>query len=142
MARERHDGGARPYFGSTDATPLFLILTGGDEAGAPPGRPSPRCCPAARAALGWLRGPADPDRDGLIEYAPTGPRSLANQGWKDSENAVQFADGRLATPPIAIVEVQGYAYRARRELAPVLTHLGHHGEAADLEAEAAEAAGG
>jgi len=51
---------------------------------------------------------------------------------------VQFADGRLATPPIAIVEVQGYAYRARRELAAVLTHLGHHGEAADLEAEAAE----
>jgi hypothetical protein len=49
--------------------------------------------PAARAALGWLGGPADPDREGLIEYAPTGPLSLTNQGWKDSENAVQSAEG-------------------------------------------------
>jgi glycogen debranching enzyme len=92
--------------------------------------------PAARAALGWLRGPGDPDGDGLVEYAPTGPRSLANQGWKDSENGVQFADGQLAQPPIAIVEVQGYAYRARRELAAVLAHLGHQDEAVALEAEA------
>ena len=53
---------------------------------------------------------------------------MVNQGWKDSENAVQFADGRLATPPIAIVDVQGYAYRARRELAAVLSHLGHRAE--------------
>jgi glycogen debranching enzyme len=129
-------GGARPYYGSADSTPLFLIMLGEALRWGAPREALTELLPAARAALGWLRGPGDPDRDGLIEYAPTGPRSLVNQGWKDSENGVQFADGRLARPPIAIVEVQGYAYRARRELAAVLSHLGHHAEANDLVADA------
>jgi glycogen debranching enzyme len=129
-------GGVRPYYGSADSTPLFLIMLGEALRWGAPREALTELLPAARAALGWLRGPGDPDRDGLIEYAPTGPRSLVNQGWKDSENAVQFADGRLARSPIAIVEVQGYAYRARRELAVVLSHLGHQSEAADLVAEA------
>ncbi len=107
-------GGARPYYGSADSTPLFLIMLGEALRWGAPREARTELLPAARAALGWLRGPGDPDRDGLIEYAATGPRSLVNQGWKDSENALQFADGRLAKPPIAIVEVQGYAYRARR----------------------------
>lgn len=130
--------GARPYYGSADSTPLFLIMLGEVLRWGAPREALTELLPAARAALGWMRGPGDPDRDGLIEYAPTGARSLANQGWKDSENAVQFADGRLAEPPIAIVEVQGYAYRARRELAAVLSHLGHASEAAELVAEAEE----
>ncbi|HET9257692.1 MAG TPA: amylo-alpha-1,6-glucosidase, partial [Pseudonocardiaceae bacterium] len=117
---------------------LFLIMLGEALRWGAPREALIELLPAARAALGWLRGPGDPDGDGLIEYAPTGPRSLVNQGWKDSENAIQFADGRLATPPIAIVEVQGYAYRARCELAAVLSHLGHHAEADDLIAEAKE----
>ncbi len=128
--------GARPYYGSADSTPLFLIMLGEALRWGASREALTELLPAARAALGWLRGPGDPDRDGLIEYAPTGPRSLANQGWKDSENAVQFADGRLAKPPIAVVEVQGYAYRARRELAAVLAHPGHRAEANDLLAEA------
>ena len=131
-------GGARPYYGSADSTPLFLILLGEALRWGASREGLTELLPAARAALGWLRGPGDPDRDGLIEYAPTGSRSLVNQGWKDSENSVQFADGRLARPPIAIVEVQGYAYRARHELATVLSHLGHHAEADDLVAEAEE----
>ncbi len=130
--------GARPYYGSADSTPLFLIMLGEALRWGASRDALTELLPAARAALGWLRGPGDPDRDGLIEYAPTGPRSLANQGWKDSVNGVQFADGRLAIPPIAIVEVQGYAYRARRELAAVLSHLGHRAEADDLVAEADE----
>ncbi|MDQ2707673.1 MAG: hypothetical protein M3Z25_08570 [Actinomycetota bacterium] len=129
-------GGARPYYGSADSTPLFLIMLGEAMRWGAPTEALTALLPAARAALGWLRGPADPDRDGLVEYSPNGPRSLVNQGWKDSENAVQFADGRLADPPIAVVEVQGYAYRARQELASVLAHLGQHAEAADLTAEA------
>jgi glycogen debranching enzyme len=129
-------GGARPYYGSADSTPLFLIMLGEALRWGAPREALTELLPAARAALGWLRGPGDPDRDGLIEYSPTGPRSLVNQGWKDSENAVQFADGRLAEPPIAIVEVQGYAYRARRELAAVLAHLDHGPEADDVLAEA------
>ena len=135
---EGTSGGVRPYYGSADSTPLFLVMLG--EAmrwGAPP-EVLEALLPAARAALHWLRGPGDPDRDGLIEYSSIGPRSLVNQGWKDSENAVQFADGRLATAPIAVVEVQGYAYRARRELAGVLSHLDFHAEADDLTAEAAQ----
>ena len=83
-----------------------------------------------------MRGPGDPDGDGLLEYRPSGSRSLSNQSWKDSENAVQFPDGRLAEGPIAMVEVQGYAYRARRELAGVLRQLGEDREAAALDAEA------
>ena len=131
-------GGAKPYFGSVDSTPLFLIVLGQAMRWGAPREALEMLLPAARAAVGWLRGPGDLDGDGLVEYSPTGSRSLANQGWKDSENGVQFADGRLARPPIALVEVQGYAYRARRELAAVLAHLGHHAEAADLMAEADE----
>ncbi|WP_433279012.1 amylo-alpha-1,6-glucosidase [Pseudonocardia xinjiangensis] len=131
-------GGAKPYFGSVDSTPLFLIVLGQAMRWGAPREAIETLLPAARAALGWLRGPGDLDGDGLVEYSPTGSRSLANQGWKDSENGVQFADGRLVRPPVALVEVQGYAYRARRELAAVLAHLGDHAEAADLMAEAAE----
>ena len=128
--------GARPYYGSIDATPLFLILYGTAlRWGA--SRPAiEELLPSARAALAWMRGPGDPDGDGLLEYRPTGSRSLTNQSWKDSENAVQFPDGRLTEGPIAMVEVQGYAYRARRELAEVLRHLGEDREAAALDAEA------
>jgi len=135
---EGTSGGVRPYYGSADSTPLFLIMLGEAMRWGAPREVLEALLPPARAALQWLRGPGDPDRDGLIEYASIGPRSLVNQGWKDSENAVQFADGRLATAPIAVVEVQGYAYRARRELAAVLDHLGFHAEAADLAAEAAQ----
>lgn len=135
---EGTSGGVRPYYGSADSTPLFLIMLGEAMRWGASRDVLEALLPAARAALHWLRGPGDPDRDGLIEYASIGPRSLVNQGWKDSENAVQFADGRLATAPIAVVEVQGYAYRARLELAAVLAHLGFQAEAADLSAEAAQ----
>jgi glycogen debranching enzyme len=130
-------GGIRPYFGSIDATPLFLILFGEAWRWGAPRAALRELLPAARAAAEWLRGPGDPDGDGLIEHGRRTGRTLANQGWKDSENAVQFADGRLARGSIALVEVQGYAYRGRRELAGVLAWLGEDREAARLEDEAA-----
>ena len=129
-------GGARPYFGSIDATPLFLIVYGTVWRWGAPREVLQEFLPAARAALGWMRRHGDPDGDGLLEYRPTGPGTLRNQGWKDSDNAVQFPDGRLASGAIALAEVQGYAYRARRELAAVLEWLGEDEEAADLHAEA------
>ncbi|MDT7639607.1 MAG: hypothetical protein QOC83_3895 [Pseudonocardiales bacterium] len=138
---EGTSGGVRPYYGSADSTPLFLIMLGEAMRWGAPREALEALLPAAREALQWLRGPGDPDRDGLIEYAAAGSRSLVNQGWKDSENAVQFADGRLATAPIAVVEVQGYAYRARRELAAVLAHLGFPAEADELAAEAEQLRG-
>ncbi len=128
--------GARPYFGSIDATPLFLILLGTALRWGAPRAAIEGLLPAARAALAWMRGPGDPDGDGLLEYSPKGSRSLSNQSWKDSGNAVQFPDGTLAVGPIAMVEVQGYAYRARRELAEVLRHLGQEREAVTLDHEA------
>lgn len=128
--------GARPYYGSIDATPLFLILYGTALRWGAPRAAIEELLPAADAALAWMRGPGDPDGDGLLEYRPMGPRSLSNQSWKDSENAVQFPDGRLAEGPIAMVEVQGYAYRARRELAEVMRYLGDEAGAASLDTEA------
>ena len=109
------------YYGSMDATPLFVTLL--HEAwcwGLPPDRVE-ELLPAAERALEWLADGADPDRDGFLEYIQSGPRGLSNQGWKDSEDGVQFADGRLATPPIALCEVQGYAYEAARRGAELLT---------------------
>lgn len=100
------------YYGSMDATPLFVTLL--NEAwrwGLPPDQVA-ALLPAAERALGWLRAGADPDGDGFLEYQQSGARGLANQGWKDSVDGVQFADGRLAEPPIALCEVQGYAYQA------------------------------
>jgi glycogen debranching enzyme len=133
---EGTSGGIRPYYGSADSTPLFLIMLGEAMRWGAPRTLLESLLPAAKAAMSWIHGPGDPDRDGLIEYAALGQRSLVNQGWKDSENAVQFADGRLATSPIAVVEVQGYAYRAHLELSAVLAHLGQHAEAAELTARA------
>jgi len=101
------------YYGSHDATPLFLVLldeyhrwTGDDELVR-------RLEPRARAAIGWIEGPGDPDGDGYLEYATRSAKGLRNQGWKDSWNAILFGDGRLADPPIAMSEIQGYAYDAR-----------------------------
>ena len=68
--------------------------------------------PHLEAALGWLGDDADPDRDGFLEYIDTSGHGLANQGWKDSGDAVRFRDGRRAEAPIALAEVQGYAYEA------------------------------
>ncbi|WP_217920726.1 amylo-alpha-1,6-glucosidase [Miltoncostaea oceani] len=130
-------GGERPYYGSVDATPLFLMMLGEARRwGLDRGSVEP-LLPAARRALAWMRGPGDPDGDGLLEYAPLGARSLGNQAWKDSENAVQFPDGSLAEGPIAMVEVQGYAYRARVELARTLAWVGDDAAASDLLDEAA-----
>jgi glycogen debranching enzyme len=130
-------GGARPYYGSVDATPLFLVLCGVARRWGHSRAALEPLLPAAWRALEWMRGPGDPDGDGLLEYSPLGERSLRNQSWKDSENAVQFPDGTLAQGPIAMVEVQGYAHRARVELAGTLAWLGEDAAAAALLDEAA-----
>jgi glycogen debranching enzyme len=83
--------------------------------------------PHAEAALRWLADHADGDGDGFLEYIDETGRGLANQGWKDSSDAVRFADGRRAEPPIALVEVQGYAYRAALDGAALLDAFGRDG---------------
>jgi glycogen debranching enzyme len=114
------------YYGTVDATPLFVVLLHRAwRWGLPPAEVA-ALLPAAERALGWLAAHGDPDGDGFVEYVPTGA-GLANQGWKDSGDGIQHADGRLATPPVALAEVQGYAYRAALDGADLLDAFGRPG---------------
>lgn len=128
--------GARPYFGSIDATPLFLMMTDTARRWGASRADIGALLPAARAALDWIRTGADSDDDGFLEYAPHGTRTLTNQGWKDSGDAIQSPEGVLASGPIALVEVQAYAFAARRAFAATLEWAGHESEAAALRDEA------
>jgi glycogen debranching enzyme len=107
-----------PYFGSADATPLFLVLLDEYHRWSGDGELVRALEPNARAALAWLEDSGDADGDGYVEYARRNPvTGLVNQCWKDSWNAIQFADGTLADGPIATSEIQGYVYDARRRCA-------------------------
>ncbi|MDT0164370.1 glycogen debranching N-terminal domain-containing protein [Actinotalea sp. AC32] len=100
------------YYGTIDATPLWLcLLHDAWRWGMDPAEVE-ALLPAAEAALGWMAEHGDADGDGLLEYHDEGGRGLANQGWKDSGDSVQWRDGRLARGPIALCEVQGYAHEA------------------------------
>jgi glycogen debranching enzyme len=102
------------YYGTSDATQLFVMLVHELWRWGVPLEELWPLLPAVDAALSWVAGPGDPDGDGYVEYERSGPHGLANQGWKDSHDGVSFADGRLPEPPIALAEVQGYAYAAWR----------------------------
>jgi glycogen debranching enzyme len=124
------------YYGSVDATPLFVLLaglyverTGDDETLA-------ELWPAIEAALRWIDGAGDPDRDGFVEYQRASEQGLANQGWKDSYDAIFHADGRLAEGYIALAEVQGYIFAGKRLAARCALRLGKNKLAQELEAEA------
>ncbi len=80
--------------------------------------------PAIEAALGWIDGAGDPDRDGFVEYQRASEQGLANQGWKDSYDAIFHADGRLAEGYIALAEVQGYVFAGKRLAARCALRLG------------------
>jgi len=86
--------------------------------------------------LAWIDGPGDPDCDGFVEYQRASEQGLANQGWKDSHDAIFHADGRLAEGSIALVEVQGYVYAAKRMAARCARRLGRDAAAEKLDAEA------
>ncbi len=129
-----------PYYGSHDATMLFLILLDEYERWSGDRDLVRELEPNARAALGWLEGPADLDGDGYVEYRKrsSSDRALDNQCWKDSETSIAFADGSLAEPPIAVCEHQGYAYDARLRTARLARELWDDDQtAARLEADAA-----
>jgi glycogen debranching enzyme len=116
-ARPSHDvslafDDAHLYYGSVDATLLFVLLVHELWLWGTPFDVLRPLLPHVDAALGWAAGPGDPDGDGYVEYQRRTPSGLANQGWKDSADAVRFADGRLARAPIAMCEVQGYVYAA------------------------------
>lgn len=115
------------YYGTIDATPLWIsLLHDAWRWGLPDGEVE-ALLPAMEAALGWLATDADPDGDGFVEYIDASGRGLANQGWKDSGDSVRFRDGGLADPPIALAEVQGYAYEAAVKGAALLDAFGRPG---------------
>ena len=125
------------YYGSIDSTPLFVLLLAEYADRTADLKLVQDLWPAATAAMDWIDAYGDMDGDGYIEYSRLSPRGLVNQGWKDSYDAVSHADGRLATPPIALAEVQAYVYGARRGLARLARRLERRDDAAAWEAKAA-----
>jgi glycogen debranching enzyme len=112
------------YYGTVDATPLFVMLAAayfdvtGDRGLVK------ELWPHLELAMRWISEYGDPDRDGFLEYAQAGRRGLANQGWKDSFDSVFHATGELAEAPIALCEVQAYAWAARESYARLASELG------------------
>ncbi|WP_018762563.1 amylo-alpha-1,6-glucosidase [Arthrobacter sp. 135MFCol5.1] len=105
-------GGKSAYYGSVDATPLFVALFGEICRWGFAKETIADLLPHVDRALEWIRDYGDKDGDGFVEYARLNERGLLNQGWKDSWDGINFADGTLAEPPIALCEVQGYVYSA------------------------------
>ena len=105
-------GGGRIYYGTVDATPLFVMLVGELSRWGNRRAEVDALLPAADRALAWITEYGDQDGDGYVEYQRTTDHGLQNQGWKDSWDSMRFADGTLAATPIALCEVQGYVYAA------------------------------
>ncbi|MEX2217440.1 MAG: glycogen debranching N-terminal domain-containing protein [Phycisphaerales bacterium] len=124
------------YYGTVDATPLFVALAGmywgatGDRALCG------RLWAHVERALSWIDRSGDLDGDGFVEYQCKARGGLSNQGWKDSHDAVFHADGSPAEPPIALCEVQGYVYDAKSRAAVLARALGHVERADELEHQA------
>lgn len=126
------------YYGSIDSTPLFVLLAGLYVQRTGDGAFLREIWPHIERALAWIGGPGDPDGDGFIEYSRASEEGLANQGWKDSHDAIFHAGGELAQGPIALVEVQGYVYAAWTAAADCARRLGNHELAQSLIAKAAK----
>ena len=137
MHETRFDGantlaleGGTTYYGSVDATPLFVVLLGELARWGLPKDELERLLPHADRALAWIEDFGDRDGDGYVEYLRANPRGLGNQGWKDSWDAIRHRDGSLAQAPIALCEVQGYVYAAYRARASLATMFGDDPKAA------------
>jgi glycogen debranching enzyme len=127
-----------PYYGSVDATPLWLSVLHGAYRWSGDLEAVRALWPNVLAALRWIDEYGDQDDDGFVEYRQRSPKGLANQGWKDSGDAICHPDGTPAEPPIALVEVQGYVFQAKRNVARLARDLEEHDLADRLEKEAAE----
>lgn len=133
--------GEVPYglsYDSIDATPLFVLLAGAYHERTADRAFLEALWPAVEGALSWMRAGGDLDGDGFLEYVPGTRRGTPHQGWRDSPEAVFHWDGRPAEGPIALVEVQAYAYAAYRAAAGAARALGRRERAAELD-DAAEA---
>jgi glycogen debranching enzyme len=124
------------YYGSVDATPLFVLLAGGYYERTGDLTLIKSIWPAIERALQWIDEYGDTDGDGFVEYMRQTPTGLAQQGWKDSHDSVFHADGREAPPPIALCEVQAYVYAARKHAAALALALGRSDTAERLTRQA------
>lgn len=129
-----------PYYGTIDATPLFLILLSETYNWTADDALVRRLLPAAYRALDWIDRYGDLDEDGFVEYSRRSPKGLVNQNWKDSWDATMNPDGTIAPSPIAPVEVQGYVYDAKYRMASLLRNFGDTSRAEKLKKEAADLA--
>ena len=123
------------YYGTVDATPLFVVLAGAYFEASGDRPLIEEIWPNIEAALHWIDESGDADGDGFLDYSPN-PQGLINQGWKDSEDAVFHADGRDATAPVALCEVQAYAFAAKQAAARLAEALGRPERALALRAQA------
>jgi glycogen debranching enzyme len=126
----------RRYYGTIDATPLFIMLAGayynrtGDRAFAE------SIWPNVQRAVEWIDCYGDSDGDGFVEYSRRSKHGLVQQGWKDSQDSIFHSDGTLAQAPIALCEVQGYVYAAKIAASQLATLLGDNGRAGELRKQA------
>lgn len=125
-----------PYYGTIDATPLFLVLLARHAAWTGSLDLFNELRANVELALVWIDEYGDADGDGYVEYRSSSDKGLVNQGWKDSGDAIVNADGSLARPPIALVEVQGYVYAAKHAIADLFARAGEHERAEALRHEA------
>jgi len=124
------------YYGSVDSTPLFIMLAGAYYERTADLALIRSLWPNIERALSWIDNYGDLDGDGFVEYQRRSCKGLVQQGWKDSSDSVFHADGSLADPPIALCEVQGYVYAAKRCAAILARATGNPQKAASLEREA------
>ena len=124
------------YYGSVDSTPLFVLLAAVYFKRTEDRELIVRIWPNIEKALHWIDRYGDRDGDGFVEYGRLTPQGLLQQGWKDSQESVFHADRSIAKGPIALCEVQGYVYAAKREIADVSRALGGFERAQELRQEA------
>lgn len=127
-----------PYYGTVDATPLFLLLIAQHAKWTGDLSLFTELRSNVDRALAWIDEYGDRDRDGYIEYQSASHGGLINQGWKDSGDAIVDEDGTLAEPPIALVEVQAYIVAAKRAIANLFQRAGEKERAQHLTREADE----
>jgi glycogen debranching enzyme len=125
-----------PYYGTVDATPLFLIMLARHAAWTGSLDLFNELKSHVEAALNWIDDEIAAGGTGYLTYATRSANGLANQGWKDSGDSIVNHDGSLATPPIALVEVQGYVYAAKRGIANLFRRVGDPSAAERLDREA------
>jgi glycogen debranching enzyme len=122
----------RRYYGSVDATPLFVVLAGAYYERTGDRKFIESIWPSVELALKWIDAYGDMDGDGFVEYFRRSPHGLVHQGWKDSQDSVFHADGTLAEGPIALCEVQGYVYDAKLRASGLASVLGQTKRADEL----------